>query len=265
MLTQKFGGLRAILAFDNWPALLLVRLFDRKAGFVAYRKKGLDILIDHRGGDENGIRQCIASHMYSNYLPSFVLRQAVRVIDLGANGGGFPLMLKIAGIEIARVVSVEMNPLTFLRLQLNLGTNLGDAAVAVNAAVCGSLPDTPILLKPSRGSTGQSMYDNGNGSTAPSVPVKATTLKALCDQYFGAELVDICKIDIEGAEYELFEFTPDEVLCKIRYLIVEFHDPPRTPPAVARLAALGFTEITIEEARRTGDRTEVRVFRGPAA
>ena len=51
MLTQKFGGLRAILAFDNWPALLLVRLFDRKAGFVAYRKKGLDILIDHRGGD----------------------------------------------------------------------------------------------------------------------------------------------------------------------------------------------------------------------
>ena len=82
---------------------------------------------------------------------------------------------------------------------------------------------------------------------------------------FGAELVDICKIDIEGAEYELFEFTPDEVLCKIRYLIVEFHDPPRTPPAVARLAALGFTEITIEEARRTGDRTEVRVFRGPAA
>jgi len=61
VLTQKFGGLRAILAFDNWPALLLVRLFDRKAGFVAYRKKGLDILIDHRGGDENGIRQCIAS------------------------------------------------------------------------------------------------------------------------------------------------------------------------------------------------------------
>jgi hypothetical protein len=69
----KYEGLRAILAFDNWPAVLFARLFDRGTGFVVYRKRGFDILIDHGGGDENGTRSCIATDMYRRYLPHFDL------------------------------------------------------------------------------------------------------------------------------------------------------------------------------------------------
>jgi len=261
----KIGGLRLILAFDNWPSVLFSRLFDRKSGFVVYRKNGLDIVIDHHGDDENGTRTCLATDMYLRYLPSFILAAPARVLDLGANGGGFPLMLKAAGIELARVVSVEMNPLTFLRLQLNLATNLGTAAIAINAAVCGMPQDTETLLKPSRGSSSNSMYADRADSSASHVSVRTTILQALYDQYFENELVDICKVDIESAEYDLFASSPDDLLRKIRYLVIELHDPSRTPQLIEKIAALGFVEITVQEARKTDAYGDVRAFRGPGA
>ena len=187
---HSFRGLEAVFAFDNWPMLLAGRLFDRKTGFVAYRKKGFDILVDHHGGDQCGTRMCIATDMYSRYLPSFDLRGPVRVLDLGANGGGFPLMLRIAGVELARIVCVEMNPLTYRRLQVNLTTNLGPSAVAINAAVCGT-QGSEIPSTPSRGGTGDRMYRD-RVESEPYVLVPTTTFQVLYDQYFENEDVDIC-------------------------------------------------------------------------
>ena len=255
--------MRDVLAFDNWPALLLGRLFDRRAGFVIYRKNGMDILIDHGGGDENGTRYCLAGSMYRKYLATFVLPLPVRVLDIGAMGGGFPLLLKDMGIELSRAVSVEMNPMTYLRLKLNLATNLGSSCVAINAAVCGLPDNSELQLKPSRGSTSGSIYTDGADSAMDYDSVRTTTLEALCAQYFNDEVIDICKIDIEGAEYELFDSCPDEVLRKIRYLIVEFHDAVKTPAAVKRMMRLGFDEIQIAERDNADDK--VRGFRGPGA
>lgn len=259
-------GLKPILAFDNWPVLLLERLFDRKTGFVGYRKNGRDILIDYRGGDQCGTRLCIGSDTYSKYLPFMKLPRPVRVLDLGANGGGFPLMLSINDVQLERVVCVEMNPMTYLRLQLNLATNLGASAVAINAAVCGGLQGSEILLKPNRGSTGESMYGNRAEPEAAHVSVKTTTLQALYDEFFANELIDICKIDIEGAEYELFPSSSDDLIQKIRYLVIEFHDAPnRMGPVRERMRSLGFTDITIEPGHHTSYAAEVRAFRGPLA
>jgi FkbM family methyltransferase len=262
---HKFGGLRLILAFDNWPAVLFARLFDRKTGFVAYRKNGLDILIDHRGDDENGTRMCIATDMYRKYLPFFVLPGPTRVLDLGANGGGFPLMLKIEGVELTRIVCVEMNPMTFQRLQLNLATNLGSRGVAINAAVCGMNPDTEIMLKPSRGGTSNGIYVDRADSSADHVSIRTATLQALYDGYFKDEIVDICKVDIENAEYDLIASSPDDLLRKIRYLVIELHDPSRTPALLERIAALGFEELAFDGGPRTLLHGDVRAFRGPVA
>jgi FkbM family methyltransferase len=263
-MSNKLEGLRIILNFENWPSVLMSRIFDRKTGFVIYRKNGLDILIDHRGDDENGTRTCIATDMYRKYLPFFILPGSARVLDLGANGGGFPLMLKIEGVDIARVVSVEMNPLTFTRLQLNLATNLGHTAIALNNAVCGMAENSEILLKPNRGGTNNSMFADRVDESTPHVAVRTTTLQALYDQYFKDEIVDICKIDIESAEYELIAASPDDLLRKMRYIVIELHDPPRTPALLEKLKRLGFTEIAIP-GLKPDEHGDVRAFRGPAA
>lgn len=263
-IATKIAGLKAVLVFDNWPMLVLGRLFDRRAGFVVYRKNGLEILVDHQGGDQTGTRQCIASDMYTRYLPSFTLRGPLRVMDLGANGGGFPLMLKVEGFEIARAVCVEMNPLTYRRLQVNVATNLGDSTVAINGAVAGPGQTAEILLRPSRGGTSESMYANRAEAAMPHVAVRPITLQALYDEHFNGELIDICKVDIEGAEYEALEGA-DEVLRRVRYLVIELHDPAKTPALLGRLKGLGFDQLAAEMDHKTGAITEVRVFRGPAA
>jgi FkbM family methyltransferase len=266
---HSFRGLEAVLAFDNWPMLLLERLLDRKTGMVIYRKKGFDILIDHRGGDQCGTRMCIASDTYGKYLPFFNLKGPVTVLDLGANGGGFPLMLSIAGIEVARAVCVEMNPLTYHRLQLNLATNLGSAAVAINAAVCAMPEGTEIPMRLTRGGTGDNLHENRAASSASQFSVPTTTLQALFEQYFKDGLVDICKIDIEGEEFELLESAPDGLLQKIRHLIMEmhyFHESShfKARTLMQRLAGLGFKDVTIEKAHAKDPQGEVRAFTGPA-
>lgn len=255
----NLGGLQVLLQFDNWPMLVLGRVFDRRTGLVTYRKQGLEILVDHRGGDQNGTRSCLVSDMYRRHLDGMAIKGPVRVLDIGANGGGFPLMLRLAGYDLAQVVCVEMNPPTYLRLLVNLATNIGGQATGINAAVC-DVAGSEIPLQLSRGNTGMSMYENRADSAASHVSVPTTTLAAVCDKYFRDQEIDICKIDIEGAEYDALGAAPDAVLKKIRNLIIEFHDPDRTPPLLSRMLQLGFMDTTGADGR-TGERTQVRVFR----
>lgn len=256
---QKLHGLVQLLQFDNWPILVLGRLLDRGTGLVVYRKQGLEILVDHRGGDEAGTRMCITCDMYRKHLRDITKAQPMRVLDLGANGGGFPLLLCLEGFSLVEVVCVEMNRSTYFRLVVNLATNLAGAATGINAAVCG-VAGSEILLEPSRGSTSLSMTTNRAEASAPHVAVPTTTISTLSDEHFGDQAIDICKMDIEGAEYDALDATPDSVLRRIRNLIIEFHDPARTPAQLSRLRQLGFEDVTRSDAR-TGDRTEVRAFR----
>ena len=263
-IATRVAGFRHILFFDNWPILVLQRIFDRDTGLVVYRKDRLEFVVDHKGGDENGTRMCLTSGMYKKYLTSFSLPDQVCILDLGANGGGFPLMVRSQGIGIETAVCVEMNPLVADRLKLNLATNFGPAAVAINAAVCDTSSRENILLKSSRGGTSTSLFRDQADSTRDSQSVMTISLSTLSEEFFNKGMIDICKVDIEGAEYEVFDSTEDSVIQTIRYLIIELHEPSRTPKFVERLSALGFAEITRAEKVKTGY-TEVRCFQGPAA
>jgi FkbM family methyltransferase len=260
-IAQKLSGLKALLQFDNWPMLILARTFDRPTGLITYRKGPLEILVDHHGGDENGTRACLVSDMYRKHLSTLGTARPLSVLDLGANGGGFPLLLLLDGFEVAHAVCVEMNPSTALRLRVNLDTNLNGHAIGINAAVCGAAEEPEILLERSRGSTGLSIYEDRTPETENHVSVPTVTMSALCERHFPDTSIDICKIDIEGAEYDALDATPDAVLNKIRNLIIEFHDPVRTPHLVSRLQDAGFRETSPDAQTRTGEHTEVRSFR----
>ena len=174
-------------------------------------------------------------------------------------------MLCLNGIKLAQVVCVEMNPLTAQRLAVNLSTNLGLAGIAVNAAVCDGVSHGPeLVLRASRGSTSESIFRGQVSKGSGSYSVPTTTLSTLYSRYFQNSVIDICKIDIEGAEYEIFRSSSDEILRKIRYLIIELHDASQTPAFLTRVKTLGFQDMTDEVKCKTGGDTEVRVLRGPA-
>ncbi|HMQ04076.1 MAG TPA: FkbM family methyltransferase [Pyrinomonadaceae bacterium] len=223
-LSNKIRGLREVWLFDNRLWLAVTRVFFRNETLQVYRYNGIEFLTDHAGGDANGAREVFATDMYRRFIPQMAFPGPINVLDLGANNGGFPLLLHAAGLDLKRVVSVELNPQTFLRLEFNLKRNLECDVFPLNAALCGS--DRTIEVSLGKGSVSDSIYQD------PSMPVnnqnrysiRGRTLDHFADEYFPGEVIDICKIDVEGAEFEVFAGDGIAALARCRYLIMEIHE-----------------------------------------
>lgn len=221
-LKNKIRGLKEMWQFENRLPLILTRTLFPRENLQVYRYKGVEILTDVSGGDANGAREVLTSPMYRRFLPQMQLKVGLNILDIGANNGGFPLLLAADGFQLKKVVSVEFNPNTFLRLRFNLERNLDCEVVAMNVALCGEARQLSVAL--GAGSVGDSIYDGANGSEGKVFQIEGMTFDKLFESHFAGEIVDVCKIDIEGAEFEVFAKPSHQQLSRCRYLIMEIHE-----------------------------------------
>lgn len=241
-LHEKISGLAVNLKFDNrWP-LLFQRIFHRKVPVAVYAKDGMSFITDFEGGDQGGIRHLLTSGMYSRHFGHMGKKQELTVLDLGANGGGFPFCLRDRKFTIKKAVCVEMNPHTYIRLLFNLDLNFPGTAVALNYAVAGKTGW--LEIEDSRGSTGQSIYASKTGRPDSLVRVGMITLDQLVKDYFPTETgdLDILKIDIEGAEYEMLLSGNCSEIGRFRQIFIEIHPNPQVAREVLieRIISFGF-------------------------
>jgi FkbM family methyltransferase len=238
---NKINGIKEIWHFENRWQLIINRLFFSHEPINIYRYKGMDILIDHSAGDANGAREVLVNPMYRQFLPQMDLSGSINVLDIGANNGGFPLLLKSENINIKKLVSVELNPKTFSRMRFNVERNIDCDFIGINAAVCGENCD--LKLKIGDGSTSDSIYNESKNGHF--LNIQGITLDSLIIEKFGDEVIDLCKIDIEGAEFEIFEKGNFQLLKNCSYLLMEIHhESDRDRNEVRRkLFELGFNEF----------------------
>ncbi len=246
ILKYKVLGLREVWAFDNRSCLTFTKLLFPKENLLVYRYRGMDILTDRIGGDAHGARDLLTSPMYSRFFDQMRFSGPINVLDLGANNGGFPLLLSVSGIDLKKVVSVEFNPNTFVRLHFNLLRNLDCEVLPINAALCGEEQD--IEMQFGSGGPSDSIYDNVQNSTGKVSKIKGITLDGFYDTYFKGEVIDICKIDVEGAEFDVFRGPSHESLKRCRYVIMEIHEhgERRKSEIVPVIENLGFTRQETE-------------------
>jgi len=221
-LRTKINGLRDVWKFDNRVWLTVAKTLFREEKLQVYRYRGLEVLIDHAAGDANGAREVLTSQMYRRFLPKMKFERAATILDLGASNGGFPLLLKASGIALKKVVSVELNQSTYIRLHFNLTRNLDCEIVALNAALCGARRVLEVPL--GDGSVSDNIYGNDSQSDGNVYKVEGFSFDDLYSEHFCGEVIDICKIDVEGAEFEVFERSTHTNLEKCRYLIMEIHE-----------------------------------------
>ena len=219
-LTNVLNGLRAITRFDMVPFMLCQRVLGRRLGWTIYKKGRLKFLVDHLADDQNGTRDCIISPMYRELFGQMQLPRQLRLLDLGANGGGFPLLCLDLGFELAALTCVEANPFTHARLCLNIRQNIGLRAKILNVAV-GGHPRELKLSFPA-GGTGFSIYGAVNGAEEEAC-IQVLTLDEIMRLGFDDQSVDLCKMDVEGAEYETLLEVPADSLRRIHHLIIEIH------------------------------------------
>ena len=185
----KIYGFRALIAFDNWPSLLLQRVFLREYP-VFYRKGAVTFLADHSACDQEGLCVCFTTDMYSRFFSHFPRSRQLAVLDLGANSGGFGLLLLAHGFAIRRIVGVEITPRVFARLAFNLGYNFGSSATPLNCGVCGC--EGSIRVRDNLGWVGNSIYEKDDGS-ANFVSIPGITFDELYNTYFKDEKIDMQK------------------------------------------------------------------------
>lgn len=246
----KIAGLRAIRQFDNWIQVIANRILFPNTGCIVYRQGNVEAIVDHFGGDANGVRECLTSPMYRNLIASIVDRggNVRNILDIGANGGGFALLTYLMGIPLLQVVCVEMNPRVFGRLSFNLYQNLRGVSInLIHGAIAARSGSIELSL--GRGSTGETLFGaslvRGNVGKIELLSLDDIIARAFRD----SSVIDLCKIDVEGAEYEVFLGVDCNSVRRILYLIIEIHAMPGQSQngLIKRLHDLGFDDITPKE------------------
>jgi len=133
------------------------------------------------------------------------------VVDAGAHRGEFSAeIIRRFGCQCHLV---EANP----RL---VETLIVARAESITTAALGAC-DGRGMLHVSENPEATGLFDAGSATT--SVEVETISLATLM-QRRGITEIDILKLDIEGAEFDLIASTPDQILQRINQITVEFHD-----------------------------------------
>ena len=129
-----------------------------------------------------------------------LVKPGFTVVDVGANVGYYALTAAAAVGPTGRVVAFEPGPAVAARLQENVDLNGFTNISVVRSAVADRIGE--LHLRVGEDSEGSSLYDVGEPSTRLACAVPVTTL----DDYVrtaGILLVDVLKIDAEGAEVSI--------------------------------------------------------------
>lgn len=247
-VSEKIKGFGELWQFDNRFELIFSRLFRPGRSQLIYKFKGIEFLSDHSAGDANGARAVLATDMYRKLLAKTDLPEKISVLDIGANNGGFPLLIASEGYKIERLLSIELNPKTFERLKNNISRNFGPEAECINAAVCG---DARAIYF-AEGSAGTS--DNIYQAEGSGLQIEGITLNDAFERV-GADKLDICKMDIEGAEFEIFTGGNAGKLASCRYLLIEIHHYPE-PEKDRKMVRNAIIELGFEEIGQPPDDDE---------
>jgi len=170
----------------------------------------------HGTSDVPAIRQVFVHREYAWIYPRGEIRT---IVDLGANVGAAAVFL-LNQYPQARVIAVEPATGNFQVLERNLAPYAGRGA-AVHAAVWSS--STPLRIERGyRDGLDWSLQTKPAAAGEAGEHTRALTVAQLLEE-FRLEHIDLLKIDVEGAERELFH-GDTSWLHRVRNLCVELHD-----------------------------------------
>ena len=164
------------------------------------------------------------------------------VLDLGASCGEFALEMQ--AMTCCDCYCAEASPSAFQVLEQH------KTIETVLVAITGVDGPTSVYVGGCEGDkywvmTQAGVVDNKSAQDVPGVTLKSFMAKC------GIETADLIKVDIEGAELNMFEACSDELLSRVGQFSVEFHDfidpsmLPRVQAIIQRLERFGFEAIVM--------------------
>jgi FkbM family methyltransferase len=164
---------------------------------------------------------------YTAGLVSAVARGGT-VVDIGAHIGLFSVFAA-RKLHARRIIGVEPDPPNFELLSRNIYANHLENAILVNVAIADESGERRIYNNPSN-SGGHSFYARGASS-------RLVTTLSLTELFksSGVSECSLLKMDCEGAEMEILENTPDELLRIVSAISLEYHLDTYSPEWLEKL------------------------------
>ena len=240
---KSVTALRLVQLFKNWPTAFRLWLGKRRTDVHPARllrmRSGLNFSCREGTSDWNTIMEIFVADEYRlafDYLNRAPGRPVV--VDLGANIGLFSLACAHRN-RAAIVEAYEPAPPNCDQFRANLSLNESlSERVALRQAAVG--PETGNI----RLSYEESAPASANVFTSAGklFDVEVVSLKDVLIEISGR--VDLLKIDIEGAEYELLRGSDRDLWGRIDAIALELHDDPLEQMSrsefLEQMSSLGF-------------------------
>ncbi|MCS6796845.1 MAG: FkbM family methyltransferase [Raineya sp.] len=144
------------------------------------------------------------------------------ILDIGANAG-YAATFLFSYFPKARIISFEPLPINFELLSKNQKQNSSLDWQIIPKAVGKARGETTLFYSKAKGFTPiasiQATFESQNTDT---LVVEMLALTDILQEY-NLQVVDLLKVDCEGAEYDIFYHTPSETWAKIRCIAMETH------------------------------------------
>ncbi len=207
---QKFNCLRSTII--NWP-LVFFDKFGLKKNVSYKTRSGLNIVCRSNSTDINEAVIVLSGLEYpKKYLK---VQDGDVIFDIGANIGVFGLFFDQINHN-KKYLGYAFEPFkeNVELLQKNLGINSLNKFKIVKAAI--SSVDGKVTLNTN------TSYDSISISSSGNVSAKSYKLSSFCKKN-NITKIDLLKMDVEGAEYEIIESDYKFIKVHAKKIILEFH------------------------------------------
>ena len=237
---RLWGERKAYGNLWHWARALYIRYIGRGGGSESVRGKVFKVLLNQPrkmghvragGSDAYVVVEIFANGEYDKVV-SILPKDLKYIVDLGANAG-FSLMYWRHHYPHARIVAVEPDPGNVEMCKLNTAGDPPDKVSVYQAAVVGKARE--LYLDRSGAAWAFHITDT---KTASTIPIRTLTLTELLAETNAPHDIDLLKMDIEGAEVEVFAGCADWI-HRVRYMVIETHAPYDGTKLLADIANAG--------------------------
>lgn len=164
--------------------------------------------------------------VFANYRKSFPFNKTVKIIDVGAHNGYFSIWSSININNQSEIFSYEPVPTNYEIALSNIKVNNITNIKLYNKGVSGRREKLTLYLN-EKHTGGHSIYSERvlkcNAEAIHEIGMECITLEDIFNEN-RIKNCDFCKIDCEGAEFDILLNTPENILRKVDVFSIEFHE-----------------------------------------
>lgn len=197
---------------------------SQRAVPVQLRKLNHPIMLRPGTEDASTVMHTIVREEYGSFHPA---ADPKVMIDAGAYIGDTTAYF-LSRFKNLRTISLEPSKTTYEAARANIAP-YSERAVLLNKG----LAFQAGRLKFQGSTTGASLSDEGEEIDCTSIPELIAS--------YGLERIDILKMDIEGAETEIFKSNPEAWLPRVQNVLIELHGKEAEEVVLGTLRKAGFS------------------------